>query len=289
MSCETGAVRLLWTLYGLYRPLGWEVEGLAWLSRLNKVYLAYLRRVGSPDGELLREERRYMWFVENTVEVVGALGGVDYALFKFRRPVEHVSVDLDVLVGGGCVGRAVRTLKSVGFEVVVSEPYTITLSRRGFTVDLYTQPSFAWIVYLDGGRLLREHREELEIGGFRAYGLTREAEVVVAAAHAVYKEHMVLLLDCITAWAWANKRTWGIALELRAQRALEELLKACSMIEEGLVEAPYKLKPHVILRAYTGKLIEDPVFRATTPNMLRYITTCRAGAQILTRLRRRSY
>jgi hypothetical protein len=289
MSFETGTVKLLWILYGLYRPLGLEVERLAWLSRLNKVYLAYLRRVGSPEGEFLREERRYRWFEGNTVEVVGALGGLDYALFKFRRPVEHVSVDLDVLVDGGCVGRAVRTLKSIGFEVVVSEPYTITLSRRGFTVDLYTQPSFAWTVYLDGGRLLRDHREELEIGGFRTYGLTREAEVVVAAAHAVYKEHVVLLLDCITAWTWANKRTWDIALELRAQRALEELLKACDMIREGLVEAPYKLKPHVILKAYTEKMIEDPIFRATTPNMLRYITTRRAGAQILARLRRRSY
>jgi hypothetical protein len=289
MPFETGTVRLLWTLYGLYRPAGWEVEGLAQLSRLNKVYLAYLRRVRSPEGELLREESRYRWFVENTLEVVGALGGVDYALFKFRRPVEHVSVDLDVLVDSGCVGRAVRALKSLGFEVIVSEPYTVTLSRRGFTVDLYTQPSFAWTVYLDGGRLLREHREELEIGGFKAYGLTREAEVVVAAAHAVYKEHMVLLLDCITAWTWTNKRTWGIALELRAQRALEELLRACSMIREGLVEAPYKLKPHVILKAYTEKMVGDPVFRATTPNMLRYITTRRAGAQILARLRRRSY
>jgi hypothetical protein len=79
MSCETGTVRLLRTLYGLYRPLGLEVERLAWLSRLNKVYLAYLRRVGFPEGELLREERRYRWFVGNTVEVVGALG-VDYAL-----------------------------------------------------------------------------------------------------------------------------------------------------------------------------------------------------------------
>ena len=289
MSFETGTVRLLRAIYGLYRPVGLEVERLAWLSRLNKVYLAYLRRVRSPDGELLREERRYRWFVGNTVEVVGALGGVDYALFKFRRPLEHVSVDLDVLVGGGFIGRAVGALKSIGFEVVVSEPYTITLSRRGFTVDLYTQPSFAWTVYLDGGRLLRDHREEFELGGFRAYGLTREAEVVVAAAHAVYKEHMVLLLDCITAWTWTNKRTWSIALELRARGALEELLKACNMIREGVAEAPYKLKPHVIPKAYTEKMIGDPVSRATVPNMLRYITTRRAGAQILARLRRRSY
>jgi hypothetical protein len=119
--------------------------------------------------------------------------------------------------------------------------------------------------------------------------LTIETETAVATAYAIYKEHMVLLLDCITAWTWANKRTWGIALELRARRALEELLKACNMIREGLVEAPYKLKPHVILKAYTEKLVGDPVFRATVPNMLRYVTTRRAGAQILSRLRRRSY
>ena len=68
-----------------------------------------------------------------------------------------------------------------------------------------------------------------------------------------------------------------------------ELLTACSMIREGLVEAPYKLKPHTILKAYTEKMVGDPVFRATTPNMLRYITARRAGAQILSRLRRRSY
>jgi hypothetical protein len=42
--------------------------------------------------------------------------------------------------------------------------------------------------------------------------LTREAEVVVvAAAHAIYKEHVVLLLDCITVWVWVSKKTWNIA------------------------------------------------------------------------------
>ena len=80
-----------------------------------------------------------------------------------------------------------------------------------------------------------------------------------------------------------------MTLVSKAWKALEELLKACNMIWEGRVEAPYKLKPHVILRAYTEKLVGDPVFRATVPNTLRYITTRRAGAQILARLRRRSY
>ena len=39
--------------------------------------------------------------------------------------------------------------------------------------------------------------------------LSREAEVVVAATHAVYKEHVVLLIDCLTAWTWTNGEAWS--------------------------------------------------------------------------------
>ena len=66
-------------------------------------------------------------------------------------------------------------------------------------MDLYMHPSFAWVVYMDGGRLLREFSEGFELCGEAVRGLSREAEVAVAAAHAVYKEHLVLLLDCTTA------------------------------------------------------------------------------------------
>ena len=103
--------------------------------------------------ELIREETRYRWFIRNAAEVVGVLEciGATYALYKFRRPFEHVSVDLDVLVRVEDVSRAVRALVSRGFRVIVWEPYTVTLARSGFIVDLYTHPSFAWVVYMDGG------------------------------------------------------------------------------------------------------------------------------------------
>jgi hypothetical protein len=41
-------------------------------------------------GELLREEARYRWFMGNAAEVVDALSraGVEYALHKFRRPLD---------------------------------------------------------------------------------------------------------------------------------------------------------------------------------------------------------
>ena len=65
--------------------------------------------------------------MRNTLEVVRALKGVDYALYKFRRPVDYVSVDLDILVNARDIPRAVKPLQERGFRVIVSEPYTVTM------------------------------------------------------------------------------------------------------------------------------------------------------------------
>jgi hypothetical protein len=284
-------LKLLGTLRGSYKPSNEEAWVLAEVAKLNKLYLAYLKTVrGVLEGELLREEAKYKWFMENAVEVISALKGLNYALYKFRRPVEHVSVDLDVLIERIGVPRAVKALRLHGFKVVITEPYTVTLERRGFIVDLYTEPSFAWTVYMDGGRLLRDHVEEVEVNGIQVQALTREAEVVVAAAHALYKEHLILLIDCLLAWEWLNSRAWRIAVDLNVKQALRELLKICNLIKSGLTEAPYKLEPHIVVKAYIEKTLEDPVFRATLPNTLKYIMTRKdIGATILRRITRKSY
>jgi hypothetical protein len=292
MPRETETLKLLRTLQGLYKPSGGEVYELAGIAKLNKLYLAYLRRVRDSLGdELIREEARYRWFVRNTGEVVGVLEsvGATYALYKFRRPFEHVSVDLDILVKVEDVSRAVRALVSRGFKVVVWEPYTVTLARSGFIVDLYTHPSFAWVVYMDGEGLLDCCVEEVDVGGLVAKALSREAEVAVVAAHAVYKEHMVLLMDCLVAWSWMSKRAWDIAVEHGVEGALEALLEACSLMRRGLVEAPYRLKPHVLFKAYARKVFHDTVFRSTLLNIPRYMARRDLGLRVSTRLTRRSY
>ena len=77
--------KLLGVLEGSCRLSGGEVYALAELAKLNKVYLAYLRRVGgSLRSELLREEVRYRWFLGNGVEVARARKGLNYAFSKFR-------------------------------------------------------------------------------------------------------------------------------------------------------------------------------------------------------------
>jgi len=293
MSRETDTVKLLKTLLGSYNPSGKEVERLAGVAKLNKLYLAYLRRVeDSLRGELIHEEARYKWFTRNAAEVVGLLESIaaTYALYKFRRPFEHVSVDLDILVRVEDVPRAVRTLVSRGFRVIVWEPYTVTLARGGFIVDLYTHPSFAWVVYMDGGRLLDCCVEEVAVGSLVARALSREAEVAVAVAHAVYKEHLVLLMDCLVAWSWLNKKTWDIALEHRVEESLETLLEICSLVKNNLVEAPYRIKPSILLRAYMGKLVNDPLLQGTLLNIAKYFTSRRdIGEKLVSRITRKSY
>ena len=76
-------------------------------------------------------------------------------------------------------------------------------------------------MYMDGSRLLREHVEEVEVCNVEVRALSRENGLVVVATHAVYKEHVVLLIDCPVAWNWLNKRAWNIALEHHVEESLE--------------------------------------------------------------------
>jgi hypothetical protein len=142
---------------------------------------------------------------------------------------------------------------------------------------------------MDVERLLDCCVEEVDVGGLVAKALSREAEVAVVAAHAVYKEHMVLLMDCLVAWSWMCRGVWSIAVEYGVEEALEALLEACSLVRRGLVEAPYRLKPHVLFKAYIHKALHDTLFRSTLLNILRYLAGRDLGLRVLTRLTRRSY
>jgi len=114
--------------------------------------------------------------------------------------------------------------------------------------------------------------------------------VAVAAAHAVYKEHLVLLMDCLVAWSWLGGEAWRVAADCGVEAALVELLRACGLVAGGLAEAPFRLGPGALLRVYAGKAARDPVFRATLPNALRYVFARRdIGKRIVWRVTRRSY
>lgn len=286
------SLKLLNIIHGSHKPREEELPRLAEIAKLNKLYLTFLRSISSDvlQCERVVEEARFRRYVSNVIDVIKTLKDLRYALYKFRKPVDHVSVDLDILIHVGDVPKAVAKLKSIGFKIDVIEPYTVTLRRGGFIVDLYTYPAFAWIVYMDGQKLLRDYSEDIEVYGVLARGLTRDAEVVVTAAHAVYKELMVLLLDCITITKWFSSKVIDIAREFAVERSLEIALDLCKAIEQGVAEAPYKIPLPHIARLYLSKAVADPYFRRTALNILRYLAKRRqSGYIVLWRLTRKSY
>lgn len=269
---------------------GGSIEKLTELAKLNKVLLGFLKRVGYEGLLRVVEESLYRRYMTEVVRVTKALQGLDYALYKFRKPIEHVSVDIDVLVRYEHLLKAVKALADIGFRVEVLEPYTVTMVRGKAIVDLYTHPSFAWIVYLDGERLLEEVETiEIDPVGVEARALTVEAEAIATLAHAVYKEHMYLLSDYYVAREWLNSKALGLARELRAEEAVETTLWLNEQIERGLVETPIKLASIQSMEILARKFIEDSNFRATTVNILRLATRKRTMQQLIWRIKRKTY
>jgi len=269
---------------------GGSIEELAELAKLNKVLLGFLRRIGYKGPLRVCEENLYERYMVEASKVSEALRGLDYAFYKFRKPVEHVSVDIDILMRYEHLPKAVKALASKGFRIEVSEPYTITMVRGETIVDLYTHPSFAWIVYLDGGRLLEETETiDINITGIEAKALTKDAETIVTAAHAIYKEHIYLLSDYYITRGWLSRKVLSLAEELKAEKAVETALRLNKQIERGQVETPVKLSPVQVAGILARKLVEDPNFRATSINLLKFIARKRATQQLVQRIKRKAY
>lgn len=268
--------------------IGGNFRELVELARLNKVLLGFLRRINYDGTVRTLEEERYREYVGSVISVTRALNGIDYALFKFRKPLEHVSVDIDVLIRSEQLARAARKLSGLGFGIEVIEPYTVTMIRGKAIVDLYTYPSFASIIYLDGQRLLEE-AEEIEVEGRNVRALTREAEALATAAHAIYKEHMYLLADYYVIKQWMNSKAVNLAKELNVEEAVKISIRLNRQIEQSLMETPIKLKPMETAKILTDKFIKDQNFRATTINTIKLATRKRSIRLLVYRVKRRSY
>jgi hypothetical protein len=101
---------------------------------------------------------------------------------------------------------------------------------------------------------------------------------------------MVLLIDCLTTWAWTSRGAWSLAERLGAGKALETLHNICRAIGTGYAEAPYRLSSGATTKILSEKLVEDPIFRATTINTVKYILKHRdIRTRILGRLLRKNY
>jgi len=119
-----------------------------------------------------------------------------------------------------------------------------------------------------------------DFNGLRIKSLNSYAEALVSAAHAVYKERIYTLNDYFTVKEWTTEETFKLAKKLRCTSSLNLAVKINEAIEKGLIEAPYKIPVITWTKLLVQKIINDPLTRSTSKNLVSSIGSKR-GLKLL--------
>jgi len=267
-----------------------SIHDLLRLARLNKVELEVALRLGVKD-EADRLLDRYNRVMRLSRAISRALKshGVKFAFFKFLRPVKYVPADLDLLVHADHVRTAIKVVSKLGFQVEVSEPFTVTLRCGEYIVDLYVHPCIAGSVCYLNGNVLLEHVSDVKVDGVNVPCLRPYAEVIVVVAHALYKEHLVTLNDYLTFKKWFSSETDKLSRELRCETAIEYMRGLADLIEHGRVALPYRLPVAHALRLILDKVRKDKLTRSTLLYSVNKLRDRRLLNQIISHFTRETY
>jgi hypothetical protein len=265
-----------------------NLSSLIDLAYKNKVLLQLLVKLDVKNS--LRESQEET--LENIVRLVEILSknlyGFSFAFFKLVKPVSYVPADVDVLVKYDEREEIIRRIKELGFRIKVKEPFCTTLVKDSFIIDVYVHPTLGGMIYMNGQRLL-DYVSIKEFNGMKIRTLESYVEALVSAAHAIYKERIYTLNDYFTVKEWITEETFKLAKELKCSSALELAIKINEVIENGLVEAPYKISMHTWAKLLAQKVLRDPLTRSTCKNLIKSLGTKRGIELLNSKLTRESY
>jgi hypothetical protein len=264
------------------------VDVLIDLAFRNKVLL-HLLKVLDVQGPLREQQELSMRRVTEVVQTISKLlKGYDYAFFKLVKPLSYVPADIDILVDANQIGKVVHEIVGLGYNIVVKDPYCITLTRGDSIIDLYVHPSLGGVIFIDGQRLL-EHRCLMEFNGAEIISLESYVEALVSAAHAIYKERIYTLNDYFTVKEWATEETFKLAKKLRCTSSLNLVVKINEVIEKGLIEAPYKIPVTTWAKLLVRKIVNDPLTRSTSKNLVSSVGSMRGLKLLRSKFTRETY
>jgi hypothetical protein len=265
-----------------------KVESLKKLALKNKVLLQFLNVVKTDEPLRVEQEIRLRRTVQAARCLSDNLDGFDYVFFKFVKPVKYTPADIDLLVSLEDSLGVVRKIESLGYFVVVAEPYCTTLVNGESIVDVYVHPTIGGIIYLDGARLL-EHVRHVEFNGFKIRTLAPHVEALVAAAHAVYKEKLYTLNDYFVIKKWVTKESFTLAKKLNCEYALKLALSLNQKIDCGQLNMPYSLPVSFWFFVLLQKFCQDKLTSATSLNVLKALKDERSGKHVTSKLTRETY
>lgn len=256
-------------------------------ARRNKVLLSYLTASDYDPTIRKQQEKKLSEIVQVALSISNALSGLDYALIKFVKPVRYVPADIDILVSPAHLRAATKVLQELGFMQIVQESCCVTF-KGSQTVDLYINPAFADVPYMAGIKLLN-HCQTIWIDGTMVRKLTTEAEAVLAAAHAIYKEHIFTLNDFLTITKWVNKNSLDIANETKTVEALQTSLAICDLVIKGERDLPCKLRLPEIIGFLGIKIAKDSQTRSSFLKRLAYPIDKKLLVDMRSRILRSTY
>ncbi|MCC6019217.1 MAG: hypothetical protein LM601_09320 [Candidatus Verstraetearchaeota archaeon] len=176
----------------------------------------------------------------------------------------------------------------LGYNIAVKDSYCITFVKSDSIIDLYVHPSLGGMIFIDGGKLL-EYKCLREFNGVEIISLESYVEALVSAAHAIYKERIYTLNDYFTVKEWATEETFKLAKKLRCTSSLNLVVKINEAFEEGLVEAPYKIPVTTWAKLLVRKIINDPLTRSTSKNLVSPIGSKRGLKLLKSKFIRETY
>jgi len=254
----------------------------------NKILLHLLRALNIQGSIRERQESGIGRVVEVVRILSKLLKNYDYAFFKLIKPIIYVPADVDLLVDARQARNIVHELVHLGYTIAVKDPYCITLTKDDSIIDLYVHPSLGGAIFIDGQRLL-EYSCTTEFDGAEIKSLERCVEALATASHAVYKEKIYTLNDYFTIRDWVDKKTFQLAEELKCTPALRLATKLNEAIGKGLVETPYKIPLHIWANLLAQKILEDPLTRSTSRNLLMAIGSRHGLNLLISKFTRESY
>lgn len=301
-----------------------DFESFLQLAEQNKIPLLFLQTVTcnkSIQSTLSLYEGRY----KNTLDLIADTAAlfektnVSYALFKTLKPFPYTPSDIDVLLKSNESLQAVaKTLTANGCIPLDKDNYGMTLfsPRHRMNIDLTTQIAVSGLVYVSK-KLVFDHLCEVEVNGASVQTLKAPVELLVVAAHSLFKEQTYTLSDYYTFAMFA--RHWKEAAKLAGifhlEHAFEMALKMTRQVtassfgsgsavlskfaESGInnvlwygdeeYELPKKYDLAFLMVAFLKKIIEDPVSKHSLPCMARSVSNPAFYGKIMQHATRKTY
>jgi len=300
------------------------------LAELNKIPLLFLENIEKEkmDEYLNTKLAHYKDKRSRTLEMMGEVANIfnnaeiPYALFKTLKPFSYTPADIDILLySNKDLAKANNILNENGFKKSSSDSYgsTIFSARHHSNIDLTTKVAVSGFVYLDK-EILFKHVGQALVNNFKVQTLNPYADLVVAAAHCMYKEQMYTLSDYYTfvllsryyqkaielikfthssiALDMALKLTYNITLNAfgpnndliqKLKIALKIAITKDPIQKARTYELPIKYPPKIIMKSLLKKLAEDPTSRNSLLTATKSSIQPRFAKRLLNHIERKSY